>query len=215
MSTIRVEAAGAEALDRATRMLAGVEGGLQKAVKSAMSRSVSHLRASTAQAIRERYAISQANIRANENVKVRYTYQNGVQAAVTFSGRKIPLYRYDGAAPKVPTQDTSEWVRAQFGGAWHTVHPGLAASGHQLKGTSPTRFQDAFVAQMKSGHTGIFERTGGTASSGGDEIQELMVSSVPQMLGSPEVEEKLAREAMEKFEERLDHETLAILNGWR
>ena len=52
MSTIRVEAAGAEALDRATRMLAGVEGGLQKAVKSAMSRSVSHLRASTAQAIR-------------------------------------------------------------------------------------------------------------------------------------------------------------------
>lgn len=65
MSTIRVEAAGAEALDRATRMLAGVEGGLQKAVKSAMSRSVSHLRASTAQAIRERYAISQANIRAN------------------------------------------------------------------------------------------------------------------------------------------------------
>ena len=42
-----------------------------------------------------------------------------------------------------------------------------------------------------------------------------MGSSVPQMLGSPEVEEKLAREAMEKFEERLDHETLAILNGWR
>lgn len=215
MSTIRVEAAGADVLDRATRMLAGVEGGLQKAVKSAMSRSVSHLRTSTAQAIRERYAISQANIRADENVKVHYTYQNGVQATVTFSGRKIPLYRYDGAAPKVPTQDTSEWVRVQFGGAWYTVHPSLAASGHQLKGTAPTRFQDAFVAQMKSGHTGIFERTGGAASSGGDEIRELMGSSVPQMLGSPEVEEKLAQEAMGKFEERLDHEILAILNGWR
>lgn len=215
MSTLRVETAGADALDRAARLLAGVEGGLQRAVRSAMSRSVAHLRASSAQAIRQRYAISQADIRANENVKVRYTYQSGVQAVVTFSGRRIPLYRYDGAAPKSPTQDTGEWVRAQFGGAWHTVHPGLAASGHQLRGTAPTRFQNAFVARMRSGHTGIFERTGGVTSGGGEQLRELMGSSVPQMLGSPEVEDALAREAMEKLEERLDHETMAILNGWR
>ncbi len=41
-----------------------------------------------------------------------------------------------------------------------------------------------------------------------------MGSSVPQMLGNKEVEEKLAHESMEKFEERLDHEVLRILNGW-
>ena len=61
-----------------------------------------------------------------------------------------------------------------------------------------------------SGHVGLFERTGGK-----DEIQEIMGSSVPQMLGSPEVEERLARESMEKFEDRLDHEINAFLNGWR
>jgi hypothetical protein len=34
------------------------------------------------------------------------------------------------------------------------------------------------------------------------------------MLGSPGVAEQLAHESMEKFEERLDHEVLRILNGW-
>lgn len=46
-------------------------------------------------------------------------------------------------------------------------------------------------------------------------IRELMGSSVPQMLGSPEVTEKLTGEAMKKFEERLEHEINAFLYGWR
>ncbi|MCI9509560.1 MAG: hypothetical protein HFF10_07445 [Angelakisella sp.] len=214
MSVIQVEAAGQETLDRATRMLAGIDGGIEKAVQGAMSRAVAHLRANSTKAIRERYAISAANLRAEENIRVRYTYQGGVQAFVTFAGYKIPLYRYDGAAPAQPTQDTSEWAMAMVAGKWRRVHPSIAASGHQLKGTPPQQFQDAFTARMKSGHVGIFERTGGSAESGGDAIKELMGSSVPQMLGSPEVSEKLAQESMDKFEERLDHEVLRILNGW-
>lgn len=215
MSTVVVQAAGQEAIDRAEKLLAGIEGGVDKAVKSAMSRAVSHLRTNSVKAILERYAISQANIRANENVSVRYSYQDGVQAFVTFAGCKIPLYRYDGASPKQPSVDTSRWIQAYLEENWHTVHPSLPAYGHQLKGTSPQQFQNAFVAKMQSGHTGIFERTGGAATSGKDEIKEIMGSSVPQMLGSREVEERLAGEAMEKFEERLDHEVNAILNGWR
>ena len=213
--SVQVQAVGQEALDRAKALLSGVEGGVEKALRGAMTRSVSHLRANSAKAIRERYAISAANIRANENVKVRYSYQDGVQAVVTFSGRKIPLYRYDGTTPKLPTQDTSKWAQVMIDGEWQTTHPSVPTYAHQLKSTSPTLFQNAFIAQMKSGHTGIFERTGGANSAGGDEIQEIMGSSVPQMLGSPEVEERLAKDAMQKFEERLDHEILAIMNGWR
>ena len=91
MSVIQVETAGQESLDRATRMLAGIDDGIERALKSAQSRAVSHLQANASKAIREKYAISAANIRAEENVKVRYTYQNGVQAFVTFAGHKIPL----------------------------------------------------------------------------------------------------------------------------
>lgn len=214
MSTIKVEAVGQEVLDRASRLLAGIDGGVNKAVKSAMSRSTSYLRANSAKAIRERYAISIANIRADENVTVRYTYQNGVQALILFAGKRIPLYRYDGAAPAQPTKDTSKRVEVMIGGEKKWVHPSIAAQGHQFKSTSPTRFRYAFTAQMESGHVGIFERNGGTTDTGGAAITELMGSSVPQMLGSTEVSEKLAHDSMNKFEERLDHEILRILNGW-
>lgn len=94
------------------------------------------------------------------------------------------------------------------------MHPGITAAGHQLKSTSPERIPNTFVARMGSGHTGIFERTGGATASDGDAIREIMGSSVPQMLGSEEVSEKLGQETMEKFEERLDHEIIRILNGW-
>ena len=67
---------------------------------------------------------------------------------------------------------------------------------------------------MKSGHTGIFRRTGGATSTGGDELKEIMGSSVPQMIGNEEVLQKISKEAAEKFEERLEHEVLRILNGW-
>jgi len=215
MSIIQVEATGQETLERMQKLLAGFPNGVEKASRSAMSRAVSHMRTNSAKAIRERYDISAANIRANENVSVRYSFQNGIQAAVTFVGRKIPLYRYGGASPAQPSADTSRLVRVMIGGQWRTVHPGIPARGHQLKSTSPTQFQGAFVARMESGHVGIFERTGGMTAKRNNAIRELMGSSVPQMLGSPEVTEKLTGQAMAKFEERLEHEINAFLYGWR
>lgn len=216
MSVVQIEATGQETLERMQKLLAGFPNGVEKASRSAMSRAVSHLRTNSAKAIRERYDISAANIRANENVSVRYSFQNGVQAFVTFAGQKIPLYRYGGTSPGNPTVNTSKLISVMIGGQWRTIHPTVPARGHQLKSTSPTQFLSAFVARMKnSGHVGIFERTGGMASTGNYQIRELMGSSVPQMLGSQSVTEGLTKAAMEKFEERLPHEINAFLNGWR
>ena len=108
MSVVQIEAAGQETLERMQKLLAGFPNGVEKASRSAMSRAVSHLRTNSAKAIRERYDISAANIRANENVSVRYSFQNGVQAFVTFAGKKIPLYRYGGASPTQPSVDASK-----------------------------------------------------------------------------------------------------------
>lgn len=211
----KVEVTEQEKLDRMVKLLAGIVGGVEKALKGAMSRTASHLRTNSGKAIREQYDIKQAAIRAESSIKTRYTYSNGITAEVTFSGHKIPLYRYGGAAPTQPTQDTGQWVNAKIQGHWRKVHPALAARGHQLKSTSPTQFREAFVARMASGHVGIFMRTGGVSSSGSDEIKELMGSSVAQMVGSQEVADKLVDEAMDKFDERLEHEVTALLNGWR
>ena len=47
-----------------------------------------------------------------------------------------------------------------------------------------------------------------------DEIEELFGPSVPQMLGSEDVEKSLADEAMKSFEKDLDHSVMAILSGY-
>ena len=65
------------------------------------------------------------------------------------------------------------------------------------------------MARMGSGHTGIFKRdhTG--------KVKEVMGSSVPQMLGGTEVEDRLSNEAIKQFEGQLSHEVMALMNGWR
>lgn len=210
------EAAGQEAIERAKALLAGIPGGMDKAMKAAMSRTVRRLRSESNKAIQEKYDISDAGIRTEKNVRVSYSYQNGVQATVTFSGRKIPLYRFGGASPAVPTQDIAEGRKpVMVHGAWTMQYQGIPAKGHQFKDTGPTQFADAFVARMKSGHTGIFERTGGMTSDGSDAIREIMGSSVAQMVGKPEVAQRLTEEACQTFETELDKAVYRILTGWR
>ncbi len=212
---IQLSVAGHEAIDWAIRLLAGIEGGMEKALRSATSRAAARLRSANVQAVRERYAISAANIRENENVQITYSYNSGVQAFVRFGGERIPLYRFDGASPSQPTRDTSARLPVMAGeDHWRMMYPSVPAAGHVLKRTSPRSFSHAFVARMKSGHVGIFERTGGMTSNGKDELEELFGPSVPQMLGNEEVEEKLAAEAMGTFEKELDHSVMAILNGY-
>ncbi len=216
MATVDVTFAGGEMLDRAKALLSGVEGGLDKALRDAQQRAASYLRSHSTAAIREQYAVSTANIRANQNVTVRYSYGRGLEAQVTFAGRKIPLYRYDGASPAQPSWDRSRWVKVPVKGKMTWVHPGLPAYGHQKRSTSPQLFQDAFVVRMKSGHVGIFERTGGMTSTGRDETREVMGSSSPQMLGNKEVSKKLTDDAAKVFMERFERNIPAILSGyWR
>lgn len=210
------EAAGQAAIERAKALLAGIPGGVDKAMKASMSRTVDKLRRESNQAIREKYDITDAGIRSEKNVRVRYSYQNGVQATVTFSGRKIPLYRFGGAYPKVPTQDIAAGKKpVMVKGAWTMQYQGVAARGHQFQDTGPTQFMDAFVAQMKPGHIGIFERTGGSTSKGSDAIREIMGSSVAQMVGNQQVAQGLTERAYETFETELDKAVYRILTGWR
>lgn len=213
MSIVKIEQFGGKGLDRATKLLAGMSGGIERAIKSAFPRAVSYLRSHSGYRIRERYAISQSALRTNENVKIKYSYQNGATAEIIFNGQKIPLYRYNGSSPKQPTFNKGRSINAILTGGWRTVHPGVSALGHLLNGTAPVRFNNAFTANMKSGHIGIFERTGGVSSSGADAIREIMGLSVPQMLGNQEVAEKLSEDASKKFEERLEHEISRLLSG--
>ena len=212
---IAVQSFGGEALDHAAKVLAGIPDGISRADESALPRAASSLRGESVKAIQTKYDISAANIRSKQNISIRYSFGGESTAYIQFRGKKIPLYRYNGTSPKNPTVDESKTTYTKINGISKPVHPGVAASAHQLNGTSPTKFENAFVAKMpNSGHIGIFERTGGVTAEGRDQIRELQGSSVPQMLGSESVQHHLADKASQKFEERMEHEILRILNGW-
>ena len=78
-----------------------------------------------------------------------------------------------------------------------------------LKG-SWTVFEDAFIAQMNSGHIGIFEREGSARLP----ISQFMGLSGAQMVGNDEIIEKMTQSAQEKVNERVEHEINRILNGY-
>jgi len=213
---VSLTVAGEDTIARAQNLLAGIQGGLDKALQDATSRSAGHLRSISTKTIRERYDISAANVRANENITVRYQYKNGIQVYACFAGYLIPLIRFGGASPKSPVQDKSRRMPVWSGGSWKLMYPSPPAHGHVLKGTSPALFSHAFTARMGStGHVGIYERTGGMTMSDKDEIEELFGPSIPEMLGNEEVAEKLTAEAMEYWNKRLDDQINAILSGYR
>ena len=215
MSRVTIEDAGAT-LERAQKLLSGVPGGLEKATKAAAQRAVQNLRTNAAKAAQERYDISATNLRTEQNVKVYWAYTGGVTASITFCGRRIPLFRFNQHFPNAPTQNKQYSVRAIVNSPdfWKTTYPGMAAKGHVLKSTGATTFDDAFVATMPNGHTGIFERTGAATSNGKDKLRELMGPALPQILGNEEVAQKLSQQTMDKFNERLDHEINRILAGY-
>lgn len=207
---------GRAKLTEAEKLLAGIPNGVERAVKSAMTRATAHLRTNAVREVRKRYAISAANLRTEDNCKIRYSYSGGgVQATISYNGEKIPLYRYAGASPSAPTYDRQKLVNVIINGNWRKVHPSVGAKGRQLNASSPTTPKEgAFVARFASGHTGIFYRTGGMTNNDRPEIREVMGSAFAQMLGNEEVAQRLAEGAMEKFEERLDHEVYRLLNGF-
>lgn len=221
---LSISLSGRSSLNRAEKLLAGIPVGFEKAIRSAAKRIEPEIKRSSTNAAAERYAVTPATIRKEEDVSVSYSFNQGAQVTITFAGYKIPLYRFSGAAPKNPAKDMSRRVGVMLGSStdvggedifkWRLVHPSIPAKGHALKATAPYQFQHAFVAHFKSGHTGIFEKTGGMTSRDKDEIEEIYGPSVPQMLGNDAVARKVVDDAMEAFDARMEHELFRIMNGW-
>ena len=194
-------------LDVAAARLAGVPGGLDRALRDASQRASSHLKTTASRKARERYAISAGNI-SKSTPKINISVGGGsAHADITWTGTKFALSKFSGSS-NTPAWDTSRKVRIKKpnarngnGGFW--AHPGKEGKGHVLKSTSPMTISGSFVAQFSSGHAGIFHRTGGATDSGAEKIEESMGLSVPQMVGSDAIKDEIGEAAMDRFEERL------------
>ena len=186
-------------------ILAGVQDADKKVLKPALTRGLMAGKTAAGKAVRQTYNISAGDF----NGKGRIEYNNvsangdGIIGSIRYSGGVIPLAKFK-VTPKTPIQKKT---------------PSAAV----LKASSLTSFgneKNVFVAQMKSGHIGIFQRKEGKYSSRRGEgknkhtekLKELLSPAVPTMVGNEKVMQTVEDRVNEVINQRIDHEIERLLN---
>lgn len=178
-----------ETIERTQALLAGIPKGAERAFSAAINRGLSHTKTQAFKQVKKVYAVKQGALNEATTTRVQKASTGNLAGYVSFSGVKIPLYKFQ-VTPKTP--GTGKKVRAAA-----------------MKGGGAT-FDSAFIAKMRSGHIGIFERI----TSKRLPIEEKMGLSAAQMVQNEVIMDQLTQEAQEKVDERLKHEIDRILNGY-
>lgn len=177
-----------ETIERTQTLLAGIPKGAERAFSAAINRGLSHAKTQALKQVKNVYAVKPAALNEATKTRVQTASTGNLAGYVSFSGVKIPLYKFQ-VTPKEPGKGK--------------VRAGVMKGGG-------TAFESAFIAKMKSGHIGIFERI----TSKRLPIEEKMGLSAAQMVQNEVIMEQLTKEAQEKVDERLKHEIERILNGY-
>lgn len=178
------------AADVVLDMLAGARDMQDKAMVSALNKMADQVKVATSREVRAAgYNLKAAAIK--KGLKVRRASAGNLRSSVVASGRPIPLIQY-GA------RQTAKGV---------TVN---VLNGRKL-------IKGAFIATMRSGHTGVFVRepngkhkkvmSGGKASWHQLPIRELFGPAVPDGLASKAVQQALQQMILEKFPAILQRES--------
>lgn len=176
-------------IDRVSSLLAGISGGVYKAVGSALTRAAAAGKTAAKGAVTKEYTVSQSEFLArtkNINHFVRES-DGGISVAFGFRGYVIPLMKFN-----TRINDNGQVVTQ------------VKRSG------SAESLNRAFSAQM-GGHRGVYERVGVERFP----VEELYGPATPQMMYSnEEVMDEIEAKMAETYEKRIDHEILRVLNGW-
>ena len=178
-----------DSLDKATRLLAGINGGVYKAVGSALSRAAATGKTAAKQPVTKEYTISQSEFLARTRSINHFVRESsgGISVVFGFRGNVIPLMKFN----------------TRVNGS------GQIVTQVKRSGSAET-LNRAFSAQM-GGHKGIYERVGVKRFP----VEELYGPATPQMMYSnEEVTDEIERKVADTYEKRIDHEILRILNGW-
>ena len=173
-----------ETTNRLHTLLAGVEDIDKKVLQPALTRGLMAGKAMASKKARETYKIKKQDFDSKGKINYNPISQNGDELIgdFTFAGAVIPLAKFQ-ITPSTPKQ-------------------GKTPSAAVLKASSLVPFSrenNVFVAQMKSGHVGIFERKDNR------KIKELFAPAVPTMVGNEEVMKSVEERINEIVNKRIDH----------
>lgn len=124
-----------EDIERVRKMLAGVPKGADRAIANALNKSARTAVTGVIKGLRKNYTINSKHIRKNGFI-IRRASAGNLEARITVRGKVLGLNNYY-MTPKEPVKEIP-FARVKKGGGG--------------------KFKGGFVARMKSGHVGIFER---------------------------------------------------------
>ena len=199
-------------LERAQKILAGIPNGTQKAISSAINKSAGKAVTGVIQSLKNNYEISPKNIRKSA-FNIRRAKVSSLEATITIKGKVLGLNNFKMTPIEPAKQIPSVKVKKGGGG----------------------KFPGAFVARMKSGHIGIFERfqdgsrgkikkymkkyhprakkRGSGMTKGRAAIKELYGPSIPRMVKSPEIRATIWRIVRNEFDLNMKKAISRILEG--
>lgn len=184
-----IEDVAEDSLNRASLLLAGVPGGIYRAVGSALKRGAQRGRTVGMKIVAEEYAIGQNELKARTRTTNTIIKDQYGQFSVTFGyrGNVISLMKFDTV-----------------------VNRNGLVSSRVLRSGSREALDHAFVAQM-GGHRGVFERE----SSERFPVRELFGPAAPQAFyAREETTDKMNDTILASFNDRIEHEITRVLNGW-
>lgn len=188
--TLADDTGNSKALDHATKLLAGISGGIQKAAESALYRAATSGKASAAKEVGKNYFLKSSDFKKYTKSSQHVQKSgNEISIGLNFRGYHVPLIRFN-------SKITSNGL--------YKVKVRRDSTGGTLR--------HVFRATMSSGHIGLFERSGKERLP----IKQKMGPSVPQMMKvNSNLANSVGNNVREVFEKRMEHEVTAILNGWR
>lgn len=194
-------------LDLARLMLQDVKNGLPRAIQGAINTSLTQARRDFYDAIRKEYTLQKVSSNHKEAISMSRASPANLSGSLRYRGVGIPLINFK-VTPKRPARRNPHKVRVIS-----EVHAGKAEL-----------WNHAFIAKMKTGHLGVFTRTGkfnqvhrvGKRRSGNvrrESIVQRFSTSIPAMIAYVEEHDPNLRDRLQKVaENKLNEQIIKILD---
>jgi len=206
-----------EGIDDCVRGIDALEDAVERATVSSLNKLGNLGITASTKAITKEYNIKTAPVK--DGIKLerarRETTRKAARmfAAIRATGRAFPLFAFGGrpttpaSQAGIPRTASAKTAAAERRLKAKGAYPGRKrASVRVRKQTGRATLKHAFVARMKSGHTGIFERTSERGEKGKEKIRELFSVGVSFMFAkrAPVILERMMKDrGIEMFRHEL------------
>jgi len=173
-------------VDRVSRLLGNIPGGIQKAMYGTINRALNTVRAKSATEIARVYRISATDAKSAGTMKTSLASSTNLTGSIIFAGNVIPLIEFS------VSYGQSGYVSAAV-----------------MRKSAWTPIKHAYVANLKYG-TGVFERETKLRESS----KQLYGPSMAHMMEHEDVLTKVEEAAQDTINKRIEQEISRILNGY-